>query len=149
MSITLADVQQRLEEAVEADGTFVLSAHEFDDFPPAKDSGDVLHRAFAVGLLSTETAEGRQRRGSGHVGAWCLTDVRVRVCFHARADDRRGSYREALDDEERLVSLLLGRETDPELQLRWEGTVNRALAGPSVRMHELQFTAHHHYSLIT
>lgn len=148
MALALADIQERIEDAVAADGDWLRSAHTWHEFPPPLDTGDSMHRAFAVGLLSTEAVqEDRQIRGNRHVGAWAITQVSLRFTYDLRADDKRGSYREALADEQALVALVLATVRDPELQLRYEGTVVRDQVAPAVLMVEVHFQAHHHYAL--
>jgi len=146
--IELEDLQERVEEAIALDTEWRISAHTYNDFPPSKDSGDVLHRSFAVGLLDTvATSEERQRRGQSSPGSWVLTTVGVRFTMDVRADDKRGSYREALEAEGELRRLVMNADRNPGLQIRYEQTSQRVLDGEATQLIELRFLVHHHVTL--
>ncbi len=146
--LELEDLQERIEEAIASDPGWVVSAHTYDELPPAKDSGDVAHRSFAVGLLdTTATSEERQPTRRSSPGSWVLTRVGVRFLMDVRADDKRGSYREALEAEGELRRLVMSTPRDPGLQLRYEATVSRVLEGDATRLIDVRFLAHHHVTL--
>ena len=146
--LELDELQERIEDRIASDGGWVRSAHTYDEFPPSKDSGDILHRSFAVGLPdTTATSEERQPRGRRTPGSFVLTTVAVRFAMDVRADDKRGSYREALQAEAELRSLVMATDRDDGLQLRYEGTPMRTMDSESTRLIEVRFLVHHHVSL--
>ena len=147
MSLAPDQIVARFEDAIEQGPDWVLSPHDYFSYPPQLDSGDVVHKAAAVGCLNTETLEGRQHRGARHTGAPSISDIRVRFLFDLRADARRERHREARAAEAELVKLLMAAVRAPELQIRFEGTPLRDSAGTAHLLIEVQFTAHHHYAL--
>lgn len=145
--LELHDLQERLEDRIASDPAWVRSAHSYDEFPPTRDSGDVLHRTFSLGLIDTfATTFERQPRGRASPGSFVQTRIGVRFLAAIRADDKRGSYRDALEAEGELRRLVMAAARDDGLQLRYEGTSLRTMESES-RLVELRFLVHHHVTL--
>lgn len=136
----------RIETVIAADADWHVSHHAYPDFPPAKDSGDVSDHSFAVGVLGTESLEGRQRAS---VGAHALTELRVRFLADVQADDKRGSYTRYLGMEADLVALVLSVNRDPDLTVRLESIEPRENHSETTLLGEAVFAVRHMYPLTT
>lgn len=154
MALTPKQLCQRIEAAVTgaapATGSWHLSAHAYPDFPPSLDSGDVAGLSFAVGAVRTDSdGEGRQRRSGPNArnGAMATTMVGVRFLYDVRADAKRDSYHEFLDQEVELVRFVLAVDTDPDLSIHYESS--ERIQEDAVLMGELSFVVRHLYPLTT
>lgn len=150
LTLTPRELRRRIQDAVVTDqrsttaADWHVSAHAYPDFPPSKDSGDNLHRAYAVGLVDTVPLDGRQRRS---VGMHAVTTVGVRFTATVRADAKVDSYDEFLSLEADLMIRVMRVDADPDLQIRCEGSVARELVTEETLFGELRFAARHTYPL--
>lgn len=150
LTLTPRELRRRIQDAVVTDQRSTTAAdwrpssHAYPDFPPSKDSGDNLHRAYAVGLVDTVRLEGRQRR---QVGMHCVTTVGVRFTAQVRADAKVDSYDEFLDLEADLLVRIMRANKNPDLEIQAEGSVARELVSEEVLFGELRFAVRHTYPL--
>ena len=107
MSLTPANVRQRIQSRIDGWGDVVVSQLPYDAYGLGTDQ--IAHRRVAVGLLATSTNEGRQRAGAVH----CKSDVRVRYGYRMKPLEAQASaYDEALDWGLGLVRRLLTDSAD-------------------------------------
>lgn len=139
-----SEIVDRLEEIIESTD-WLVSHHAYPDFPPGKDSGDVTHQSFAVGITSTNfLPPDRQRRGGP--GLHAESAVVVRWLADLQPDDKRGSYQAALDLEVDLVTRIIYGERDPNLLFRLNSSRRVALSETTLQG-EVLLTVRHFYPI--
>jgi hypothetical protein len=85
------------------DAPWRVSRHPWDVFQSQRDSRQIEHHAFAVGLPSSPPIDGRQRSGGALV---CRTSVGIRWAHALRADNASADYDAALVAEAQLVAAI-------------------------------------------
>lgn len=139
-----SEIVDRIEQHLEGTG-WLVSHHAYPDFPPAKDSGDVTHQSFAVGVTSTNfLIDDRQLRGGP--GLHAESSVVVRWLADLQPDDKRGSYQAALDLEVDVVTRLIYGTRNPDLLIRLDSARRVALSETTLQG-EVMLTVRHFYPI--
>jgi len=113
-------IRSRLQTALLAalGSAWAVSRHSYDVFPDGRDSRELEHKAFAIGLPQSRPIQGGGRQASA-VGVYSGTVVGIRFSFRLRVDAVSADYNEALDAEHLIVQhgvrLKEGASANPEL----------------------------------
>jgi hypothetical protein len=139
-ALPVTTLRQRVAAAMPSG--FVESAQLFDTF--GDDPTSVNHKAFAVGVSTTEANELDRRARSE--GALVFSTVVIRCAYSIRPMDQVTSYDEALTLEQSVITGMATITLTDIGGMSYEGSSRRALTSAFV-ISEVTFTFQHRIAL--
>jgi len=145
MSLTVAEVRQRVAAALGALPEWTESRYTLDNF--GADTRSISQHAFVVGAPSTELADAERRQVLPQ-GALVVTRLVVRFLHQVRADRQVGDADDGTDAEQLAIQTVLAiPRTDLHIVLD-AAMASREVAGDGTWMiHTLTFRAIHQFAL--
>lgn len=144
--LPVSTVRSRMADAITTTLTdYKISRHSYDDFPRA-DTRQIVHRSFALGMLSTapEPVDVRQRLDKGSM---VHTFVGVRVAYRIKADATVADIDAAMDAEQAVIQAVMTTNRSGGLTTRLEGVDSRRVVGQTIHISDIRFRLTHRFAL--
>jgi len=144
--LPVSTVRSRMADAITGALTdYKISRHSYDDFPTA-DTRQIVHRSFALGMLSTvpEPVDVRQRLP---YGSMVHTVVGLRVAWRVKADATVEDIDAAMDAEQSVIQAVMTTNRAGGLTTRFEGVESRRVVGKTIHISDIRFRLTHRFAL--